>query len=57
VSQGEQSVLGEIIRRIVEVTQPGRITLSGSAVREEMEPIHRCRSVEPILIDGRMYFR
>jgi predicted nucleotidyltransferase len=38
MEQVEQKVLNEIIRRIVEVAQPEKIILFGSAVRGEMGP-------------------
>jgi len=38
MAQVRQEVLNEIIRRIVEVAQPEKIVLFGSAVRGEMGP-------------------
>ncbi len=38
MSQVKQKVLDEVVRRIVEVAQPERIILFGSAVRGEMGP-------------------
>jgi predicted nucleotidyltransferase len=38
VGQVKQEILDEIIRRIVEVAQPEKIILFGSAVRGEMGP-------------------
>jgi len=38
VAQVSQEVLNEIIRRIIEVAQPEKIILFGSAVRGEMGP-------------------
>ena len=38
VGQVRQEVLDEVVRRIVEVAQPEKIILFGSAVRGEMGP-------------------
>jgi len=38
VGQVKQKVLDEVVRRIVEVAQPDKIILFGSAVRGEMGP-------------------
>ncbi len=38
MAQVSQEVLDKIIQRIVEVAQPERIILFGSAAREEMGP-------------------
>ncbi len=63
MGQVKQEVLEEIIRRIVEVAQPEKIILFGSAVRGEMDPnsdvdllvvksgIHRRRLAQAIYLN------
>jgi len=63
MAQVRQEVLDEIVRRIVEVAQPERIILFGSASREEMGPnsdldllvvksgVHRRRLAQAIYVN------